>query len=333
MISISLAYIINYAINDKYTYEQKKINNATNNEIPISSYHETSPMNKLNDYEELNPLVDFIMGITKGYRIYDKTSKKYLEEYYFVDSVLSFYKITKRVSELEIEYRFICGNDSNCSSANESSGVFFWLLYTGFKLDHQADIPFQIDKDEPNLFPEPFEFGRNQKGVSLEFDWEVIKYKDQKSIFDSLTNNQKETIYGYLKPETKTTYTVMTPKNDYIKYYYDKNWNKVYYMNFLTVKVNNRHFEYLLFERKKVEFLDILANIGALFSTIKFFFCLVFNFYSKNFDNYKILGKTLNSKKDPFKKIQLNLNINDSNNQSMNKKKNNQMNDIEKKIH
>ena len=42
-----------------------------------------------------------------------------------------------------------------------------------------------------------------------------------------------------------------------------------------------------------MEFLDVLANIGALFSTIKFVFSFVFNFYSKNFDNYKIVGKIL----------------------------------------
>ena len=33
MLSISLSYIINYAVNDKYTFEIKKIDNTTNNEI------------------------------------------------------------------------------------------------------------------------------------------------------------------------------------------------------------------------------------------------------------------------------------------------------------
>ena len=40
--------------------------------------------------------------------------------------------------------------------------------------------------------------------------------------------------------------------------------------------------------------MDIIANIGALFSTIKFFFSVFFSFYSQNFDNYEILGKILN---------------------------------------
>ena len=42
-------------------------------------------------------------------------------------------------------------------------------------------------------------------------------------------------------------------------------------MNFLTITFNNNHYEYILYERTKIEFLDILASIGALFSTIKFF--------------------------------------------------------------
>ena len=40
--------------------------------------------------------------------------------------------------------------------------------------------------------------------------------------------------------------------------------------------------------------MDVIANIGALFSTIKFFFSLFFSFYSRNFDNYKIIENLLN---------------------------------------
>ena len=41
------------------------------------------------------------------------------------------------------------------------------------------------------------------------------------------------------------------------------------------------------------------------FSTIKFVFVLVFNYYSKNFDNYKILGNILNITNEPIRKIEL----------------------------
>ena len=230
-----------------------------------------------------------------------------------------------------LEYHYICGNDSNCSSIDSDHlerRFAFW--FTGYKLDHQAEIPFQIDRDVAHIFPIIYGFDGNKTREKIEFDWEVIKYKEQKSIFDSLTNNQKETTYGHLKIEPKVTSIEMSPKRIFIRYNYIKKW---YYMNFLTIKINNNHYEYILYERKKIEILDILANIGALFSTIKFFFTIVFNYYSKNFDNYKILGKILNSPKEPIIKIELNLNINNSIDQSIDEEeeKNNEIKDIDKK--
>ena len=49
----------------------------------------------------------------------------------------------------------------------------------------------------------------------------------------------------------------------------------------------------------------MLANIGALFSTIKTCFSIFFSFYSKNFNNYKIIGKLFDSPKVPIKNIEL----------------------------
>ena len=97
-----------------------------------------------------------------------------------------------------------------------------------------------------------------------------------------------------------------------IDYHYTQEGNKEYYFTVFTVKCFNKHYEYILYERKKVEFLDVLANIGALFSTIKFFFALAFSYYSKNFCNYKILGKILASPKYSIKKIELSSDFNPS---------------------
>ena len=102
-------------------------------------------------------------------------------------------------------------------------------------------------------------------------------------------------------------------------------------MNFLTITFNNNHYEYILYERTKKEFLDILASIGALFSTIKFFFDLVFSYYSKNFNNYKILEKILSSPKDHCQKIEINSEFKDSINQSTDGENNDPMKDINKK--
>ena len=56
MLSISLAYIINYAVNDKYSVEIKIIDNTTNNQIPFHDMDKEPSYARLNFDEELNPL-------------------------------------------------------------------------------------------------------------------------------------------------------------------------------------------------------------------------------------------------------------------------------------
>jgi len=131
------------------------------------------------------------------------------------------------------------------------------------------------------MFPRVFDIDLFYQGAIVEFDWEVIQYKDKQSIFDSLMNNKKDiTTFGHFKPEYKITHTELTPKEKHIHYDHDDQGKIYYYMNILTLKFYNNHFEYILYERTKIEFLDILASIGALFSTIKFFFDLLSHFTS-----------------------------------------------------
>ena len=338
MLSISLSYIINYAVNDKYTFEIKKIDNTTNNEIPFSEMDKEPPYAYLDDDKELNPLLNISILARGNFSIYDTSIHKYLEGNCLDEKhSVYLYNITRRVSDLlywdlhGLEYHYICGNDPNCSSIDTESYLerSFHFGFTGYKLEHQAEIPFQIDRNEIYMFPRIFDFEDSDKVAIIEFDWEVIQYKDKQSIFDSLTNNKKEiTTFGHFKPEYKITETEIIHKEKYIKYNDDNEW---YYMNFLTITFNNNHYEYILYERTKKEFLDILASIGALFSTIKFFFDLVFSYYSKNFNNYKILEKILSSPKDHCQKIEINSEFKDSINQSTDGENNNPMKDINKK--
>ena len=278
MLSISLSYIINYAVNDKYTFEIKKIDNTTNNEIPFSEMDKEPPYAYLDDDKELNPLLNISILARGNFSIYDTSIHKYLEGDCLDEKhSVYLYNITRRVSDLlywdlqGLEYHYICGNDQNCSSIDTESYLerSFHFGFTGYKLEHQAEIPFQIDRNEIYMFPRIFDFEDSDKVAIIEFDWEVIQYKDKQSIFDSLTNNKKEiTTFGHFKPEYKITETEIIHKEKYIKYNDDNEW---YYMNFLTITFNNNHYEYILYERTKIEFINVLASIGALFSTIKFF--------------------------------------------------------------
>ena len=211
MLSISLAYIIDYAINDKYTYEIKNIDNTTNNEILLIDGIEYNPLKKLNKDNDLNPLINFSIFASSLFSIYDIENNDYLEgvpdeEFGFE---YSWFNITRRVDDLKFELRYICGNDSNCTSIYEEDieGMGFALLLPAYKIDHQAEIPLKIVKDM-SIVSHFYDF-HDDMLAKLDIDWEVIKYVDQKSIFDSLTNNEKEYIYGHLKPDSKLTETKM----------------------------------------------------------------------------------------------------------------------------
>ena len=154
MISISLAYIVNYAVNDKYTYEVKIIDNTTNNEL-INEFTFANPLEKLNEDKELNPLMNFSLVMSNSFGIYERKNGTYLEgvnDDEHTESEYSWYNITRKVSELKLEFRYICGNDSNCSSMEGLRKRVFRFLFPAFKLDHQAEIPFQILRDDLILY-------------------------------------------------------------------------------------------------------------------------------------------------------------------------------------
>ena len=61
------------------------------------------------------------------------------------------------------------------------------------------------------------------------------------------------------------------------------------------------------YRRRKIGWLDVLAKIGALFSTFNAIFAKFFEFYSNSFDNYKIVEKIINNKKNQIRMIRIKL--------------------------
>ena len=119
------------------------------------------------------------------------------------------------------------------------------------------------------------------------YDWEVIKYKDQKSLFDILTDRKSEYIFGHIKnmKNNKTYFQIGDEFYERIARRIEDYEELGFYLAISNIQFYCDFDNYLFHKRKKVELLDVIANIGALFSTIKFFFSLFFSFYSKNFDN------------------------------------------------
>ena len=297
MFLISLAYILDFAINEKYFYEAMGFYNHTN-------YTEKE---KLNEDEELNPYLEVTITLKNdNFTIMSKYEEEYKKDH--IDKKgKSIYKIKGKADSIHLLVFFFCGEDKNCTLFKKYIELFRWsefgnihLEYPGYKIDHLNDPP--IYKDKAKTFDIDFHLEDIYQPVVYYFDWEVIKYKDQKSLFDTFTNRQTEYIFGHLKNDKPGTEIYLYGTEDFAN-----NWNikEKHFLPLIDIKFSNNHDEYLLYKRKKIEFLDVLANIGAILSTVRTIFVVFFSFYSKNFNNYKVVGKILDYPKEPIKKIEL----------------------------
>ena len=297
MFLISLAYILDYAINEKYTYEALTFYNYTDD------YEQHK---KMNDDIELNPLINVTISLrVDNLTIYSDVLGN-LEKDHIDEKGYSIYTFQGKVSSLvTLTISFKCGEDRNCSSLKQyikENGYEYFgniiIVYPGFKIQYDDSPP--IYKDNPKTVRKDILLYEGQFNI-ITFEWEAIKFKDQKSLFDTLTNKKTEYIGGHIKNDRLSEEFIRNGFENNIEYVPE--FGYLYYLSMLQFK--NNHNEYLLYKRKKIEPLDVLANIGALFSTIKNLFSIFFSFYSKNFNNYKILGKILTSPKEPIKKIGL----------------------------
>ena len=298
MFLVSLAYILDYAINEKYTYEAVTFYNHTDDKAELK---------KMNDDKELNPLINVTISLKDdNFTILDeKLVLHNLEKDHIDEEGYSIYTFQVNAStKAQPTIFFKCGEDRNCSSWKEyiKENLVIYIgkiiiVYPGFKIQCDATPP--IYKDNPKTIHQ-YLYLMEDEIKTFTFEWETIKFKDQKSLFDTLTNKKTEYIGGHIKNDRLSEKSMMY-RFRYIAI--TKEFGYLYPL--VGLKFSNNHDEYILYKRKKVELLDVLATIGALFSTIKNLFSLFFSFYSKNFNNYKILGKILTSPKEPIKKIGL----------------------------
>ena len=163
--------------------------------------------------------------------------------------------------------------------------------YKGFNLEHQnPDKPIQPLPGD-NFWLETIQFLENTNIVYL--NWELIEYEEEKGIFAKTYNHMvgnSQTYYGgyYKSKETFTDdgHVKNIPETDMrIK---DLNGNHFTLLLYLATYGNPR--EYERYSRKKISFLDVLADVSALASTVLDLMALAYGFlYEENYDNYKII--------------------------------------------
>ena len=174
-----------------------------------------------------------------------------------------------------------------------------------------------------------FETFKDNKTLFINLKLSTIVYEEKKGIsrlVDKLFNKSSKYEISYI--DNYSTYTLNYSHKDNDSWFgFDSNGlnndneeEEIDYKNYHILSSINTlpGNKYLKYRRTKIGFLDVLAKIGALFGTFNTIFKFVFIFYSRNFDNYKIIDKILqmnlyNSKKDEMNKRQIKLDNSKSN--------------------
>ena len=303
MIFLSFLYFLDYYDLDDYSIEYSHISNITlDKDIP-----------KLNSNPDYNPNLTFVLQITnsdgeplsKRFFIYDLSIMRELpiENNYTI--------INRRISDFNIIIGYSCENNSNCTPKKEDMSEYGFKLkidYIHPNIDLQ-NHPTPI-KDEwiTHYIIIPFYFKYN---YHVYYEWEAIKFIEQNTLLDRF-KKKKEVFSGHFSE--RVSYISEDKENSLLKI-------------LLNVRFQNRHYSYIEYKRKRKTLLDLVAKITALFQTLHFGFLFVFKYYSKNFNNYKIIEKVLDTNNKNFRELELNNAIyepiNKNNNNSFNNKNNN----------
>lgn len=294
MISISLIYIIDYIVNDKYIVE-------TSSYLNLASKESMNPFTYLDNYikdeSEINPLINISFNLFK----INESQPINLSERFLIRDAFTYEPLQrnifyqKKASEIGLILLYKC--DPNNCTINESDfstfDYYIEMTYNGFELDHSKDIPL---KNDNNIFFKNF-FFFSIGDVKIEFlNWEVLKYKEEKGIsrlFDKLLGRKNEYIGGYISPSEFTYIEHPIASQRFT--------DEKIIAEYIMTKGIRQFTEY---KRKKISILDVLANIGALFSTFFTCFAFIFKYYSSNYNNYRIIQKIFNPNKNLNKNVE-----------------------------
>ena len=281
MLFISIYYIYNYIIGDRYEYfysyrelpeEQKK--------KVFAGFDTNPPIHfKLDAFNELfwnissNLKFIFYQKNSEEKRIYRNVwTEIRIPDYVIID----LYYSTDNVKNFSV-------NDIKDNEFSENFEVN--LTYETFYLDHQNPVcPFK-----KIVFYKYLRFNF-EKNFMLYLNWEFTKYKEKNDIFKIFSNYLRRPIsflagrftFGDLKEEkNEDLYNELVIEGKTHKYL----------GSIVVLNSKDTIHEYL---RQKKEWLNVLASIFALGNTFYNFFARFFYLiYSKKYDHYKIFKNIL----------------------------------------
>ena len=294
MLMISLIYIFDYAFNDKYTYEALIFQNYTT--------IDKTELERINNDTNLNPYIDLIFSFKDTDKFAIFNTRELEPNKYYED--LSYYNFKEKVNDVFFIIYYRCGTDKKCESIHEFrknvSQYSFGSLqikYPKYEINHEKDIP--VNENNSEFVDYAFYFHYDERNIGFrdtQYDWENVKYADQKSLLDVITKRKTDYIFGHIKNKNDIFEEYEDYKNELSFKINHSDEKFYYYLPLFRIIINNKYKEYLYYKRSKVSILDVIAKVGSLFSTIKFFFTFFFYFYAKNFDNYKIFQSLFEQK-------------------------------------
>jgi len=340
MLFISLAYILDYAVNEKFEIEYYIVNT-------FFSKKNVAQIALGNFDHDVNPEADFKIYIRINYELepYETPEQNVIieeiEKNLFMEFDGKFYKgkfcsnidcptnignsffifnITKKILEFEkneyINIIYKC-YDKKCSNFLKNTFLDIHIMTPNFEIIHNASDPIKKFDCVPDVNNETAcnSFIRNdlfdEQTLDLYFKLSSILYEEKKGIsrlFDYIRGIEKKYRISLIEENTLKIQNLST------QYYYERD-------RFLGEKINNKNFyeeeeeeespydnkkyyilakiktepmdKYEKYMRSQIGLLTVLANIGALFSTLNTIFAVFYIFYSKKFDNYEVVEKIL----------------------------------------
>ena len=331
MFFFALTYILDYSLNDKfeilastvYTY-RKYDEKVHRNNYDSHLYHTENFVILLNFTAVNQSQLDEIVNNTflyyrRHYDIKGKLCPKSICRYSRKNEYSLIFNLTLPIAEDPNLYIDFNCTDSICSNYQENSIHHLSIRTRDFELRHKETNPIIThDSIIENSYSQYYIGGKlyDTKTFDIELKMCSIIYQEKKGITRildrvfNITNNYSISFIDK-SGESKTNYMIheksIKPDSNII---YDVRTASILrFISRIRIRPLDQYQSYI---RSRISFLDVIAKIGALFSTFYSIFSVFVKFYSKNFDNYKIVERLLQNNILNKNKITLDKNKNNT---------------------
>ena len=295
LLLLAVIYISDFVGKDKYEFNYTYIKEKFNESEIIEGFEEEN--------EHLNYEIEckFQIGKDKDYLFDDNSNFRIFISNVTINNThrLFYYirnneKVLVNTNNFNLAVTYKCDDIHNCTIKEEDKiklrSYFLNIYYKGFFLDHQnPENPVQ-KSDEYIL--KRIEFNENTNIAFL--NWELIEYEEDKGIFFNTFDRirGKENIFYGGDFKSMENFVDDGRVRFMLQ---NQEINQEIILLFLEIHPN--HLQHDKYTRNQVSFLNVLADISALSSTILDLISLVYGFlYSQNYDNYKIVESILTKK-------------------------------------